>query len=295
MKKENKRSVDLVVISDLHLGTYGCRADELLNYLRSIKPKVLVLNGDIIDMWQFSKHYFPSSHMKVIKYITSLLAKGTTVHYITGNHDEMLRKFAGYQLGGLHIANKLVLELDGLRTWFFHGDVFDVTMRHSRWLAKLGGKGYDSLIVLNAMVNRASKAFGGGRFSFSKRIKNGVKGALKHISDFEGTAARFASDAGYRIVVCGHIHQPALRVINVGQEEPVVYMNSGDWVENMTALEFTGNTWSLYSYLEDKDLHARLYGAQDEEGIELEKVTSTRDVLFEDLLKEFSAPKFNAV
>lgn len=123
MDPQGKRNVEVLVISDVHLGTYGCRAKELLNYLKSVRPGTLVLNGDIIDIWQFKKRYFPSAHMKVIKYITSLLAKGTQVYYITGNHDELFRKFAGFELGGLKVVNKLVLELDGERAWIFHGEI----------------------------------------------------------------------------------------------------------------------------------------------------------------------------
>ena len=133
-----KRDLELVVISDVHLGTYGSRAEELTNYLNAINPKILVLNGDFIDIWQFNKHYFPTSNMQVIKTITSMLSNGTTIYYITGNHDEMLRKFNGFSIGEFHIVNKLVLNLDAGKAWLFHGDVFDTAMKHSKWLAKLG-------------------------------------------------------------------------------------------------------------------------------------------------------------
>src|ERR1700752_5399977 len=126
-----KRKVKLVVISDVHLGTYGSHAKEMLQYLKSIKPTTLVLNGDIIDIWQFSKRYWPKSHMKVVKELMSIISKGTKVYYVTGNHDEMLRKFEGFKLGSFRIVNKLVLDLEGgKQAWLFHGDVFDVTMQH---------------------------------------------------------------------------------------------------------------------------------------------------------------------
>jgi UDP-2,3-diacylglucosamine pyrophosphatase LpxH len=175
MKKIKKRHLDYVVISDVHLGTYGCKAKELHNYLKTIQPKVLILNGDIIDIWQFSKHYFPKSHMNVIKHITGMLSKKTRVYYITGNHDEMLRKFKGFHLGSFTILNKLILELDGKKAWIFHGDVFDITMKHSKWLAKLGGIGYDALIIINTFINWISNLFGYGKLSLSKKIKNSVK------------------------------------------------------------------------------------------------------------------------
>ena len=112
-----KRPVDIVVISDVHLGTYGCRAKELHKYLKSIKPEKVILNGDIIDIWQFSKRYWPKSHMKIVKLITSWISNGVEVHYITGNHDEMLRKFVGFQMGSFSISNKELLTVDGKKTW----------------------------------------------------------------------------------------------------------------------------------------------------------------------------------
>ncbi len=128
-----RRSLELAVLSDIHLGTYGCRADEVLQYLRSIKPKKLILNGDIVDGWQFKKKYWPVSHTKVLKEVLNLASKGTKVYYLPGNHDEVFRRFVGYKLGNIKVENKVVLDLDGKLAWFFHGDVFDVTMQHSRW------------------------------------------------------------------------------------------------------------------------------------------------------------------
>jgi UDP-2,3-diacylglucosamine pyrophosphatase LpxH len=246
-----KREIDLLVISDVHLGTYGCRADELVAYLQTIQPKMVVLNGDIIDIWQFSKRYFPSSHMKVIKHLTSLVSEGIPVYYITGNHDEMLRKFKGFKVGSFEIVNKVILELDGKKTWFFHGDVFDVTMKHSKWLAKLGGKGYDLLILINTFVNWISVRLGGEKLSFSKRIKDNVKSAVKFINNFEETVVAIASEQDYKTVVCGHIHQPKIREIRSKNNKKVTYLNSGDWVENLTALEYTNREWKLFEYQRD--------------------------------------------
>src|SRR5688572_24252541 len=170
MGKSRKREVELVVLSDVHLGTYGCHAEDLLRYLKSIKPRKLILNGDIIDMWQFSKRYWPASHMAVIKHITGLLAKGTKIVYLTGNHDEMLRKFAGFRLGNFQIANKKLIQVGGKSAWIFHGDVFDVTMRYSKWLARLGAVGYDLLIHLNTLVNFVLTSLGRGKISLSKKV-----------------------------------------------------------------------------------------------------------------------------
>ena len=243
-----KRKVEIVVISDVHLGTYGCKAKELVNYLEGIQPKILVLNGDIIDIWQFSKHYFPETHMRVIKTIIAMLANGTEVHYITGNHDEMLRKFKGFQLSNFKIVNKLVLPLKTGKAWFFHGDVFDNTMKHAKWIAKLGGKGYDLLILINNVVNWVSTRLGKGRISLSKKVKDSVKGVSNFVSWFEETASEIAIENGYTYVICGHIHQPKIMNYMSKGGEQVTYLNSGDWVENMTALEYNKDKWVIYHH-----------------------------------------------
>jgi UDP-2,3-diacylglucosamine pyrophosphatase LpxH len=251
MKKENKRKVELVVLSDLHLGTFGCRAKEVLRYLKTIDAETLVLNGDIIDFWQFNKRYFPKSHMKVIKHITSLLSKNKKVYYVTGNHDDMLRKFKGFQVGSFEIVNKLVLTLENKKAWIFHGDAFDNTVNHSKWLAKLGGIGYDLLIVINLFVNLISRLLNRGRVSFSKKIKNSVKGAFNPINNFEKTIAEIAISNGYDFVVCGHIHQPKMQIITNRQGQEVLYLNSGDWIENLTSLEYNNKEWTVYEYAND--------------------------------------------
>jgi UDP-2,3-diacylglucosamine pyrophosphatase LpxH len=248
--KMPKRKIDLLVLSDIHLGTYGCHAKELLEYLKSIEPDQVILNGDIIDIWQFNKRYWPKSHMRVIKHLMGWVASGTKVTYITGNHDEMLRKFVGFKMGSLEIVNKVVMKLDGKKAWFFHGDVFDVTMQHSKWLAKLGAVGYDTLILINRFVNWVSERMGKGRISLSKKVKNGVKSAVSFINNFEQTAADIAIENGYEFVVCGHIHQPVLREMK-NDEGKTMYLNSGDWIENLTALEYNDKTWRIYRYEED--------------------------------------------
>ena len=274
-----KRDVELVVLSDIHLGTYGCHAEELLRYLKTIRPKRIVLNGDIIDMWQFSKHYWPKSHMQVIKHITGLLAKNTRIIYLTGNHDEMLRKFAGFRLGSFRIDNKIVLKLNGKRVWIFHGDVFDVTMQHSKWLARLGAVGYDSLIIINAVVNWCLTRVGREKISLSKRVKDGVKSAVKFINNFEKTAADIAIENNYDYVVCGHIHQPELRTIQTDKGE-VIYLNSGDWVENLTALEYNGENWSIYRYRDDKRAQSMKLPKKIKHNLD-------NDLIFKDLVNQF--------
>ena len=250
MGKKRKRDVELVILSDIHLGTYGCHADALLRYLKTIKPKRIILNGDIIDMWQFSKRYWPKSHMQVIKHITGLLAKNTKIIYLTGNHDEMLRKFSGLRIGSFQVDDKVVIKLAGKKAWIFHGDVFDVTMRYSKWLAKLGAVGYDTLILINTFVNWSLTRLGREKISLSKRVKDSVKSAIKFINDFEKVAADIAIENGFDYVVCGHIHHPEIKKVITLKGE-VIYMNSGDWVENLTALEYNEGEWRIYRYIED--------------------------------------------
>jgi UDP-2,3-diacylglucosamine pyrophosphatase LpxH len=244
---KGRREIDVLVLSDIHLGTYGCHAKELVSYLKTIKPKVIILNGDIIDIWQFSKNYFPKSHLKVVKQIIRFASKGVPVHYITGNHDELLRRFVGFKLGNLSIENKLILELDGKKAWVFHGDVFDVTMQHAKWLTKLGAIGYDSLILLNRFTNFILEKTGREKISLSKKIKNSVKKAVKFINDFEQICADIAIAKKYDYVVCGHIHHPEIKTIS-NEDGNVIYLNSGDWIENLTALEYNKGQWSIYKH-----------------------------------------------
>lgn len=243
-----KRLLEVAVISDVHLGTYGCHAAELLHYLRSIDPRLLVINGDFIDIWNFSKRYFPASHFDVIKEVIQMVANGTRVIYITGNHDELLRKYSGMDLGNFSITDKIVMEINGKMVWIFHGDVFDSTTKGgAKLLAKLGGHGYDLLILLNLVINRALEFAGRDKMSFSKKIKDSVKQAIKWIGDFEQTAAELAIEKKYDYVICGHIHQPQHREI-VTTKGCVTYLNSGDWVENLTSLEYQDEEWKIHRF-----------------------------------------------
>ncbi|MGB5941463.1 MAG: UDP-2,3-diacylglucosamine diphosphatase [Leeuwenhoekiella sp.] len=242
-----KRKVELVVISDVHLGTYGSHAKELLEYLNSIKPKTLILNGDIIDIWQFRKLYFPKAHLQVIKKILGLAAKGTRVYYITGNHDEKLRKFSPIKLGNISVIDKLVLNLDGRKAWIFHGDVFDASIQHTKWIAKLGGWGSDFLILFNRFLNWWLLKLGRPKYSLSKKIKNSVKKAVSFVTNFEQTAAELAIENGFDYVLCGHIHQPQMREVTF-KDGKCLYLNSGDWIENLTALEYDNGKWTMYEH-----------------------------------------------
>lgn len=258
-----KRKVEVAVISDVHLGTYGCHAKELLDYLSSIKPKILVLNGDIIDIWQFRKSYFPSKHLEVIKKIISMSTKGTKVYYITGNHDEFLRKFTDLHMGNISLIDKLVLELDHKRAWIFHGDVFDTSITQAKWLAKLGGWGYDILILINRFINWVLARFNKEPYSLSKKIKNNVKSAVKFITNFENVCVELAIENDYDYVICGHIHEPKIEFME-NEKGEVFYLNSGDWVENLTALEYNNKKWKLYQHDRNFSSEENEYNFEDE-------------------------------
>lgn len=244
-----KRPVDVVVLSDVHLGTYGCRAKELVNYLKSITPNILILNGDIIDGWQFTKRYFPVAHIMVIKEIIQFITNGTRVFYITGNHDEMMRRYTDLQMGNFTLTDKLVLEIDNKMTWIFHGDVFDNTTKGSaKILAKLGSSGYNLLIRFNRFINFILKSLGRERVSISKKVMAGVN-ALSKVNEFETIAAELAIEKKYDYVICGHIHQPQKKIVET-KDGKVTYLNSGDWVEHLTALEYQQNEWTIFEYNE---------------------------------------------
>ncbi len=243
-----KRKIDIAVISDVHLGTYGCHAKELYQYLKSIDPGTLILNGDIFDIWCFNKNYFPKEHLEVVRYLMKMAVNGTKLYYLTGNHDDLLRKFGELSFGLFHLRNKLVFQVNGNTHWVFHGDVFDTSIQRARWLARLGGKGYDLLIRMNRFINAARRFAGLQPVSFAAKVKKSVKGAVKYISDFENTAIQLAAEKGYDYVICGHIHQPQMREMTADNGHKVMYMNSGDWVEHLRALEYNRGAWSLYQY-----------------------------------------------
>ena len=204
--------------------------------------------------------------------------------YVTGNHDEMLRKFEGLKIGSLSIVNKVVLELPGdKKAWVFHGDVFDVTMQHSKWLAKLGAVGYDTLILINRFFNFISeKVFRKGKLSLAKKIKSSVKSAVSFINNFEQTSADIGISNKFDYVVCGHIHHPEIKVIK-NEEGSIIYLNSGDWVENLSALEFTDGEWSIYRFNDADEAEMILSIEPEEEEAELDV-----DRLFDTMLHEFN-------
>lgn len=277
-----RRAVDLVIISDVHLGTYGCHAKELLTYLRSIKPSTLILNGDFIDIWQFKKKYFPKEHMQVLNCILRMAERGTKVYYLTGNHDDSLRRYANFSTGNIHLRNHMTIQLNKKKYWIFHGDVFDLSIQYSPFIAKIGGKGYDYLIRLNRFVNNIRERLGMHKMSLAGRIKDSVKSAIKFISDFEDKAIELAAEKGYDYVVCGHIHRPQMRSL-VKEGKQIIYLNSGDWVENLTALEYQWGSWTIYKYDESDYINLPPLLEQELANESLE-ATST-EMLFEQMVQ----------
>lgn len=231
-----KRKIDIAVISDVHLGSRACRAEELLAYLSSISPSILVLNGDIAESLEPGVRFFPKSHLKIIRKIMNLAASGTQVYYLTGDRDRLMRKFIGSQLGNLRVRDRLVLNLGGRKAWFFHGDVLDLTPSNTRWLARFGSPGYG---VMGWLARKL------GRFKRSPGC------TATRVGAFRKAVTDLAIDKGYDSVVCGHLHQPEKAWIETPKGQ-CLYLNSGDWTEHLTALEYAFKRWRLYRYREDK-------------------------------------------
>ena len=272
-----KRNLDILVISDLHLGTYGSEADEVLAYLDSINADKIVINGDFVDIMLFNKRFWPSSHMKVIKYFLDLISQGKEIYYVTGNHDELMRKFLNFKIQNFKIVNQIVLDTAKGKVWIFHGDVFDFSIQ-TQWLTKLAGFLYDYMIIFNSWINKKiMRPLGRKRLNFSKTIKSNVKTAVQYFANFEMKAAEVAQKNGYKYVVCGHIHTPKIESFNINGEE-VIYMNSGDWLESLSSLEYADNKWSIY-------MHKRT--EQEYKGDNDSRIEMTNKELYKDLIDEF--------
>ncbi|MEN9932846.1 MAG: hypothetical protein RIS17_1419 [Pseudomonadota bacterium] len=222
-----------VWISDVHLGTPGCNADALLDFLKSIQPETLYLVGDIIDGWKLKRGwYWPQRHNDVVRRVLKMAAKGTRVIFIPGNHDEFLRPYAGLAFGGVEIAMDVIhTTADGRRLLVCHGDEFDGVVLYHRWIAWAGDVGYELLLKLNQHFNRLRLALGLPYWSISAHIKKRVKNAVAFIGRFKEAVAEAARMRGLDGVVCGHIHSAEIRTIG-----NILYMNDGDWVESCTAL-----------------------------------------------------------
>ncbi len=250
--QEAIRKLDISVISDVHLATLASKAKPLLQYLKSIQPQTLVLNGDIIDSWRFSRNYFPKAHLKVIRQLVKMIEKGVQIVYITGNHDDVFRKFNNTRLGNFSIVNQLELNQANQKVWIFHGDVFDHIIHHSPWLAKFGAAAYGLLTVFNKMVNRVLRAFGGADMILYKSMKDRILKEKKVLTNFEKAIGRAALSKNVDLVICGHTHIPVDKTIS-SENGQVRYINCGDWVEHFSAAECLDGNWSLNYFKSDAD------------------------------------------
>ena len=222
-----------VWISDVHLGTPGCQATALLDFLRQVECDTLYLVGDIIDGWQLRRQwYWPQAHNDVVQKLLRKARKGTRVIFVPGNHDEFARRYVEHNFGGVDVVDDCMhVTADGRRLWITHGDLYDGVVQHARWLAHLGDTLYDWALVLNRHFNSWRARMGLPYWSLSRYLKLKVKRAVSFIGAFEQAVAREARRRGADGVVCGHIHHAEMRDI-----DGVLYANDGDWVESLTAL-----------------------------------------------------------
>lgn len=230
---DRTREFRALFLADVHLGARGCQADRLLDFLRFHDAETIYLVGDIVDGWALkSSWYWPQTHNDVVQKLLRKARKGSKLVYIPGNHDEFLRGYYGNHFGGIEVVESAVhVAADGRRYLVIHGDLFDVVIRHARWLAILGDKAYDAAIFANRIFNKVRRRFGLTYWSLSQWAKLKVKNAVKFIGEFEqalaGEAERHAADG----VICGHIHHAAIHDIFA-----ITYVNCGDWVESCTAV-----------------------------------------------------------
>jgi UDP-2,3-diacylglucosamine pyrophosphatase LpxH len=222
-----------IFISDVHLGTPGCQAEELLEFLKEHESDYLYLVGDIIDGWQLRRRWFwPQAHNDVVQKLLRRARKGCKVIYVPGNHDEFAREFLNHQFGGVEVVEEAIHHTaDGKHLWVIHGDYFDAVVQQAKWLAYVGDYLYEFTLKMNRYLNNLRGRLGFPYWSLSAYLKHKVKKALNYITDFETAVAREAGKHGYQGVVCGHIHRAEMREI-----EGILYCNDGDWVESRTAL-----------------------------------------------------------
>jgi UDP-2,3-diacylglucosamine pyrophosphatase LpxH len=220
-------------ISDLHLGTPGCQAEALLDFLRRTRCETLFLVGDIVDGWQLKRSWFwPQAHNDVVQKLLRKARKGTRVIFVPGNHDEFARRYLGHNFGGIEVVEDWIHETaDGRLLWVTHGDLFDGVVQCAKWLAHVGDQMYEFTLRLNRHLNSLRARMGLPYWSLSGYLKHKVKRAVAYVGDFEAAVAREARRRGVDGVVCGHIHRAELREI-----DGIVYANDGDWVESLTAL-----------------------------------------------------------
>ena len=263
-----KQYYKTLVISDVHLGTKGSKAKELVRFLKQVRCENLILNGDIIDGWQLRKYgKWKKHHTRFFRRVLKMVEEDNTqVTYLRGNHDDFLDQVLPMDIGHFSIKQDMVYESHGKRYFITHGDIFDSITSNWSWLAKLGDLGYTLLLFINRKYNQYRRKKGLPYFSLSQQIKAQVKSAVAYIDSFESELVKVARKKQCDGIICGHIHQPDIKTI-----EGVEYMNSGDWVESLSALaEDENGSWSLVYYAESQKYQPTL--AQEEEEEEMMNV-----------------------
>jgi UDP-2,3-diacylglucosamine pyrophosphatase LpxH len=274
-----------IVISDVHLGTRGSKAKEVSRFLKQYSCENLILNGDIIDGWQLKKSgSWKRKHTRFFNRVLKMIENNNTkVFYLRGNHDDFLDQILPLQIGNLSIQNDMIYESKGKKFFITHGDVFDSVTSNFRWIAYLGDIGYTFLLWLNRQVNYQRRKKGLSYFSLSQYIKGKVKSAVSYIDEYETELAKMARSRGCDGIICGHIHKAENRTI-----EGVTYLNSGDWVETMSALaeDHDGN-WQLIYYNE-----IDFKKASKENIIPIESKLDLKTVAFNGIINDLNLPNF---
>ncbi len=268
-----QKQLQISVISDVHLATHASKAKQLVHYLKSIRTEKLILNGDIVDAWRFSRNYFPKPHLKVIRQIIKMMEQGTEVVYITGNHDDVMRRFNQIKLGKFSIVNQLMLDLNGEKVWIFHGDIFDFVIHRFRWLAKMGAAAYGLLTLLNKCVNFLRRK----EIILYKSLKDIVLRDNKSLSKFEESVLAAAESKNCQTVICGHTHIPADKTVEINGKQ-IRYINCGDWVEHFSAAEYADGNWQLVYFRNEK---SDISPTED-------LSTADKKQIFESILEEFA-------
>lgn len=220
---------ETLIVSDIHLGMFDSKSDEFLEFIKVHKFSRIILNGDIIDGWSLERgSKWRKRHMRVLTKLLKLSNKVEMI-WVRGNHDEFIRDFVGMKFGNIKIVENYKLKVGGRRYFIFHGDIIDIFITKYKWLSHIGSIGYDVALFLNRLYNGVRNFFGLEYYSLSKVLKSSVKMATNHINNFEEVAVRIGIENGCDGVICGHIHEPVDKNINGYR-----YLNSGDWVENMS-------------------------------------------------------------
>lgn len=281
--QEATRKLDICVISDIHLATMASKAKHVLKYLKSIQPKLLVLNGDIIDSWRFSRNYFPKAHLKVIRQLVRMMEKGVQVVYITGNHDDVFRKFNNTRLGNFSIVNQFELTVGNQRTWIFHGDVFDHIIHHSPRLARFAAAAYGLLTGFNKLLNACLRIFGGQDMTIYTSMKERISKEKKVLTNYEWAIANAAVSKNIDLVICGHSHVPVDKSITT-DKGTVRYINCGDWIDHYSAAECLNGEWKLDYFKYDLEEEPELPGD--------ELYIPDKNQLYKSILEELKVASF---